>query len=380
MINCRIAAVSAITAAGNDLVAIHKATCGNRSSLKQQEYAGISSSFGRVNVDSLPEDWPQRHRSRNNALLWMLMKQIQARYNLLSESIPANRIGVVIGTSTSGISELEPFFKGDDGEYSLEQQEISSGATALAQYLGLSGPVLAVSTACSSGANALATARRWLASDVCDLVIAGGVDTLCAMTAQGFNALGAMSNEACLPFAKERQGMNLGEGGALFLLDSDHSGTQLLGVGVASDAHHFSAPHPEGEGAIAAMTKALNNASLEAKDIDYINLHGTATLQNDAMESLAVAKVFTAGVPCSSTKGHFGHTLGAAGAVEAALCVQTLVTGVLPRNISVNYDSDLAELNLVQTNSTKAPVSYCLSNSFAFGGSNVSLILGIGDE
>jgi len=376
MTRCRIVDVAAITASGDNLASIHHHACHNQSALVHREYAGVSSSFGLVKVEALPQDWPERHRSRNNALLWMLMSQIGPRYKELSQGLSPERIGVVIGTSTSGISELEPYFRGSEGEFSLEQLEISSSATALAEYLKLSGPVLAVSTACSSGANALATARRWLASDVCDLVIAGGVDTLCALTAQGFNALGAMSPENCLPFASGRQGMNLGEGGALFLLDKELSGTQLVGVGVASDAHHFSAPHPEGEGAVAAMTKALHDAGIQASDIDYINLHGTATLQNDAMESLAVADVFTSTVPCSSTKGHFGHTLGAAGAVEAALCVQTLATGRLPRNIANEYDNELAAINLVQADSTKAEVRYCLSNSFAFGGSNVSLILG----
>lgn len=201
-------------------------------------------------------------------------------------------------------------------------------------------------------------------------------DTLCALTVRGFSALGAMSSERCLPYSSNRQGINLGEGGAAFVLKVADSGIALTGFGAASDAHHFSAPDPDAQGAMKAMTAALKNAKKDGADIQYLNLHGTATEQNDAMEAKAVTALMPE-VAVSSTKGFFGHTLGAAGAIEAALCFQLLLEqGKLPVHLNDNnFEPSFAALNFVQEGDQLASIRCVMSTSFAFGGSNSALIL-----
>ncbi|WP_298632753.1 beta-ketoacyl-ACP synthase [uncultured Umboniibacter sp.] len=383
MSECRIVAVAALSSAGRTLKQCYENVLVGNVGLVPKTRAGVSSFFGEVDINAeLPADWPVTHFSRNNQMLWELFEQIATSFDQLRAEVPFERIGVVIGTSTSGIAESEPYFRalaaGDGSaqntQFHLNQQDISSPSISLANYLGLLGPCLSISTACSSGANALGTAKRWLENDICDLVIAGGVDTLCDLTIRGFQALGAMSDEQCLPFSAQRDGINLGEGGALFLLSRDSSGVQVAGVGSASDAHHFSAPHPEALGAKSAMQFALEYAQLEPLDIDYLNLHGTATEQNDAMESQAVRSIFGQ-VDCSSTKGIFGHTLGAAGALECALCFSCLEHGTLPVNLTDEIAEEFADIGLLRETSSKPNIRAVMSNSFAFGGSNVSVVL-----
>jgi 3-oxoacyl-[acyl-carrier-protein] synthase-1 len=294
---------------------------------------------------------------------------------------------VIIGSSTSGIAESESAIQQwirngevpDDYDYGL--QEMGATAQFIATILDIKGPAYGVSTACSSGAKAIAVARRLIRAGICDAVIAGGVDTLCHLTVRGFSSLEAVSDSQCIPFSKNRKGINIGEGAALFLVTSEARGIEISGVGEGSDAYHISAPEPSGAGAIRCMTKALNDAGIVAADVDYVNLHGTATILNDQMESLAIEEVFGLNILCSSTKQFTGHTLGASGAVEAGICWLTLEAGdgdSLPVHIWDGVrDPELPSINLVSAGSRlEKPLQYVLSNTFAFGGNNISLLLG----
>lgn len=325
---------------------------------------------------------------RNNRLLLAALAQIGPSAGRLLRRFGPARVGLVVGTSTSGIAEGERAVAGlretgrmPDG-YHYKQQELGGAAEFLARLLGIHGPALTVSTTCSSSANALASARRLLRAGVCDAVVAGGADALCRTTLEGFAALGAVSKTRCNPFSKNRDGTVIGEGAALFLMSREPSPVALLGVGASSDAHHVSAPRPDGARASAAMRAALLDAGLEPAQVDYINLHGTGTAQNDAMESQAVARLFGDGTPCGSSKAATGHCLGAAGAIEAGLCWLALSAlnpeGRLPPHLWDGVaDPRLARLGLVKLASHGAkPLQYCLSNSFAFGGNNVSLLIG----
>lgn len=268
--------------------------------------------------------------SRNNQLLLAAALQIEAPLRAAITRYGATRVGVVLGTSTSGIEEASQsiaqyYHQGAlPAHYHYAQQELVAPASFLAAWLGLDGPCYSISTACTSSARALLSAHRLLQQGLCDAVICGGVDSLCRLTLNGFSALEAVSAEPCNPFSRNRHGINIGEGAALFLMTKEPAPIALFGGGASSDAHHISAPHPQGLGAQAAMRSALASAGVAAEQIDYLNLHGTATTHNDAMESLATAAVFPTGVPCSSSKPLTGHTLGAAGALEAAFCWLTL--------------------------------------------------------
>ena len=341
--------------------------------------------LGVVN-DVLPElaEQPYKERCRSNQLLMAALNAVRNDLEELRHGIAPVRIGVVIGTSTSGIAEGEKDMitylqRGQwPEEFDYRRQEMANPASALARWVGARGPAYVISTACSSGAKALASARRLLRMNLCDLVIAGGVDSLCQMTVRGFSSLEAVSNAPCVPFSRNRNGINIGEGAALFLMSRNPGPVCLSGVGESSDAYHFSAPHPEGKGAAEAMSLALADANLRGEEIDYINLHGTATAQNDSMESLAVAKVLGTGVAASSTKGYTGHTLGAAGALEAAFCWKSLTTqaSLLPIHLWDNCpDPSLAPINLIRKTQHNQPINRTMSNSFAFGGNNISLIL-----
>lgn len=335
--------------------------------------------FGEVRFE-LPEipSALKDYDCRNNRLAFAVLQQIEAEVAQLRRDLGAERIGVVMGTSTSGIGSGEARLQRDDaGDYSYRRQQQMAGlADFTSSYLQLQGPQLTVSTACSSSANAFASARRLLALDTCDAVVVGGVDTLCGMTVKGFHSLSALSAGHTLPFSANRDGINLGEAGAVFVMTREPGPVRLCGVAASSDAHHMSAPHPEGRGAEASMRGALADAGLEVAAIDYLNLHGTGTPHNDAMEAAAVQRVLGGEVPCSSTKPLTGHTLGAAGALEAAFCWLALQRGQLPpHRYDGVYDESIASLRLC-TEATAAPsLRYAMSNSFAFGGSNCTLIL-----
>lgn len=323
---------------------------------------------------------------RNNRLALAVLLQIADSVTALKKRIGRDRIAVVMGTSTSGIGASEIAFahfhqhQQLPKQFHYRQQQLGSLAECVARLLDVTGPTYTVSTACSSSANALASARRLLALDVCDAVIVGGVDTLCQMTVQGFASLESLSDGYCNPFSANRDGINIGEAGAIFVMSREPGPVKLLGVGASSDAHHISAPDPEGRGAIAAMTMALQQARCDAAQIDYINLHGTATRQNDAMESIAVNTIFGSEVACSSSKGMTGHTLGAAGALEAGLCWLLLAQNAecrLPPHVwDAAIDPQLKPLALTRPQQTAKRLQFCLSNSFAFGGNNASVVLG----
>lgn len=325
-----------------------------------------------------------RWHTRNNQLALAAYEQIRVKAESAINRYGAHRVGVIIGTSTSGIAEGEAAIRAlekqgqlpDDFHYSV--QEMGATAQFLSEITGAKGPVYGISTACSSGSKALATARRLIRSGLCDAVIAGGVDSLCKLVVQGFSALEAVSETVCNPFSKNRDGINIGEGAALFLVSAESEGVQLLGVGESSDAHHISAPDPTGQGAIQCMQAALNDASMTAGQVDYLNLHGTATPLNDQMEARAVEQVLGLDMLCSSTKPVTGHTLGAAGAIEAAICYLLLTdeTGFLPvQRWDEQHDPGLPMVNLVSKSSASVQASVVMSNSFAFGGNNICLLL-----
>ncbi|MBT9301465.1 beta-ketoacyl-[acyl-carrier-protein] synthase family protein [Pseudomonas sp. TAE6080] len=329
----------------------------------------------------LPPHLAQQN-SRNNQLLLEAALQIEDPIQQAIQTFGASRIGIVLGTSTSGIDEAsrgiadylrEGHFPAD---YDYRQQELGAPANFLADWLQLSGPAYVISTACTSSARALMSARRLLDLGLCDAVLCGGVDSLCKLTLNGFTSLEAVSAQRCNPFSVNRNGINIGEAAVLFLMSKSPAPIALLGSGASCDAHHISAPEPSGKGALQAMSKALASAKLTPAQIGYLNLHGTATQHNDAMESLAVAALFPAGVACSSTKPLTGHTLGAAGALEAAFCWLSLMEGSVPPHVwDGQADPALPALHWAKVGDTLQ--TRCLmSNSFAFGGNNVSLIIG----
>ncbi|NNG21863.1 beta-ketoacyl-ACP synthase [Telluria aromaticivorans] len=331
---------------------------------------------------------PLPMRSRNNALALAALAQIRPAVDAAVARYGAARVGVVIGTSTSGVGETEAAIAFHQSTGALPdgfhygQQEMSSPADVIARELGAGGPAYVHSSACSSSAKALASAARLIRMGLCDAVVTGGVDTLCGFTVAGFSALESVSAAHCNPLGAGRNGINLGEGAALFLMSREPAAVALCGWGESSDGHHMSAPDPAGGGARIAMSEALQRAGIGAGDIDYINLHGTATVQNDAMESRAVAALFGAQVAVSSTKPVTGHTLGAAGAVEAAFCWLAMQDdnpeGLLPPHLwDGQQDPALPVLNVALPGARLGrPIRYALSNSFAFGGSNATLVFG----
>lgn len=294
----------------------------------------------------------------------------------------ADRIAVVIGTSTSGVQATEDAFRNrDSGTGALpagfdyeHTQDMYSAASFVRAALGLRGPAFTVSTACASSAKCFIDAHHLIESGVCDAAVVGGVDSLCRMTLQGFAALDLISEEPCRPCDAGRQGISIGEAAGFALLERDGEGVALLGYGATSDGYHMSSPHPEGAGAIGAMRAALGRAGLAPEAIDYINLHGTGTRANDVMEDLAVAEVFGAGTPCSSTKGWSGHTLGACGILEAVIAGLCIRHGFVPGCLLDTVDPAF-RANVAIAHESR-PVRRVLSNSFGFGGINCSLILG----
>jgi 3-oxoacyl-[acyl-carrier-protein] synthase-1 len=299
----------------------------------------------------------------------------------------AGRIGLFMGTSTSGILETELAYRRRDARTGALPPDFRYGETHstyslgdfVRRYLELKGPSFVVSSACSSTAKVFGNAARMMAAGVCDAAVIGGVDTLCLTTLHGFHSLQLTSVRPCRPFDAERDGISIGEGAGYALIErmdqAASARSLLLGIGESCDAYHMSSPHPEGLGARLAMQGALDSAGLRAADIDYINLHGTATRSNDAAEDRAVTELFGAEVPCSSTKGATGHLLGAAGITEAVISLIAMEQNLMPAGAHTRrVDPDL-RCNYLARN-REARVQRALSNSFGFGGSNCSLVLG----
>ena len=297
----------------------------------------------------------------------------------------AARVGVFMGTSTSGLHQTELAYRARDGEGRLPDwydyvhtHSPFSIARFVQKAIGAAGPALTVSTACSSSAKVFASAHRAMRAGLCDAAVVGGVDSLCLMTLYGFNALQLVSPDPCRPADARRNGISIGEAAGFALLEKpEHApdAPQLLGYGESSDAHHMSAPEPEGRGALAAMSAALERAGLAPSGVDYINLHGTATPANDASEDKAVFALFGGITPCSSTKGWTGHALGAAGILEAGIGLLAIEQGFLPPSLNTRQKDPQFRSNIL-LEGRAAPVRRVLSNSFGFGGSNCSLVLG----
>ncbi|NOS95485.1 MAG: beta-ketoacyl-[acyl-carrier-protein] synthase family protein [Methylotenera sp.] len=334
------------------------------------------------------------YNCRNNRLAQLGLEQdgFADAVNAAANKYGRDRIGVFMGTSTSGILETELAFRNRDpltgalpaGLIYSKTQNTYSVADFTRQYFALSGPAVAVSSACSSSAKVFSTARRMIEAGLIDAAVVGGVDTLCLTTLYGFTSLGLLSTQACRPYDSERDGISIGEAAAFALLERpsenmDAKSVLLLGIGESSDAYHMSSPHPEGLGARMAMQQALQSASLNPADIDYINLHGTATPSNDAAEAKGVVAIFGHATPCSSTKGATGHALGAAGAVEAVICALALQQGFIPGGLNTREADSLLQLNYQLQNSDQA-LTCVMSNSFGFGGTNCSLIFGLAQD
>lgn len=327
---------------------------------------------------------------RNSRVARRALEQEEFAHNVAvaREKYGPDRIGVFVGTSTSGILETELAYRQRNSatgrlpatfDYARSHNTFSV-AGFVSEYLALDGPAVALSSACATTAKVFGTAARMIASGLCDAAIVGGADSLCLTTLYGFLSLNLLSTAPCRPFDRERDGISIGEGAGFALLEKPaereaEDAVMLLGVGESNDAYHMSTPHPEGVGARLAMERALASANLVPKDIDYINLHGTATKSGDAAEDVAVVRLFGVETPCSSTKGQTGHTLGAAGIIEAIISGLSIRHGLLPGSPNTqNLDASLRGRYVVE--SQTARIDRVMSNSFGFGGSNCSLILG----
>ncbi|MEM9072991.1 MAG: beta-ketoacyl-ACP synthase [Myxococcota bacterium] len=336
-------------------------------------------------LDPLPAHLAH-HDSRTARLAALGYAEIQDSVDRARRHWGDKRVAMVLGTSTGGIDRTEGFhfqwFESGastpatpTGDYDYHNQHcFHAFADVVAALSGIQGPSFVVSTACSSSAKVFSSARRLLDLELADAVLVGGVDGLCNTTVRGFNSLGVMANEPCRPFGAKRPGMNVGEGAAFLLLEREgEPKAWLRGVGETSDAYHMSSPEPEGRGALAAMKTALAEANLQPEDVGYINAHGTGTPYNDAAEAKAIRALFGTRTPVVSTKAYTGHTLGACGAVEAIFSIVALEEGWIPAALgSTPRDEDI-DILLPETRSD-APLRYVLSNAFAFGGNNCSVL------
>jgi 3-oxoacyl-[acyl-carrier-protein] synthase-1 len=329
------------------------------------------------------------YASRNLGLTILAVEEIRSQTNTAIARYGPHRVAVVMGTSTSGIAQGEDAvaYAKDNGHlpggFDVRMQELGSTGEALARYLGVTAPAYTISTACSSGAHALAAARRLLRIGIADAVLAGGADSICRLTTNGFQALSALSAGICNPFSRNRDGTMIGEGAAIFLVQREPSEIALFGVGTSSDAYSMTAPEPEGRGIESAIRGALTDAGIIPSSIDYINLHGTGTRHNDEVESKVIQRVFGASTPCSSSKAQIGHTLGAAGAMGAAHCwlaasdinkQRHLPPHIWDGQVDEGLISDCLVKHGEYLGSTAPRIFLC--NAFGFGGSNVSLVMG----
>jgi 3-oxoacyl-[acyl-carrier-protein] synthase I len=378
---------------GSGLEATRRALADGRSGLThwRVDDSGFDTFVGRVPALSdmrLPQPWAD-WECRNNRLAYLALHQddfadCAARAAL---RYGAQRVGVFIGTTTSGIRETEDAFARREADGALPasfRYRHAHAGFAVADFvrsvLGLKGPATVISTACSSSAKVFPAAARMIASGMIDAAVVGGVDTLCGTTLFGFRSLELLAQTPCQPFDAERTGLSLGEAGAFVLLERATGAAApddilLLGAGESSDAYHMSTPHPEGLGARLAIESALASARLSAQDIDYVNLHGTGTRTNDPAEDKAVTGLLGLRVPCSSTKGVTGHALGAAGAVEAIVSALAVQMRTLPGGVTTQRQDPALHCNFLRAPQT-GRVRRVLSNSFGFGGTNCALLIG----
>ncbi|MCC6641532.1 MAG: beta-ketoacyl-ACP synthase [Deltaproteobacteria bacterium] len=326
----------------------------------------------------------QRYDFRNNRIARRAVEGIEPEVQAAVERWGAGRVGLAIGSSTAAMDETERAYETHartgslPRDFDVQQHASPEGLLHVIRTVtGIAGPGVVVSTACSSSAKAFGTAKRWLAADVVDAVLVGGADSLCQTTLRGFHALALVASEPARPFSAQRCGINIGEGAAFALVERRGTGPRLLGVGESADAHHMSSPDPQGHGARHAMLAALDEAGLSGADVDHVNAHGTGTRLNDAMEAEAIRAVLGAEARALtvSTKGYTGHLLGAAGVTEAVFALDALVTGCIPESLGADpVDPQIAIAIAIRA--AQMPLRVVLSNSFAFGGSNVSLVFG----
>ncbi|MEP7302244.1 MAG: beta-ketoacyl-[acyl-carrier-protein] synthase family protein [Caldimonas sp.] len=390
----RITAYTATTAAGIGKTPLLAALQAQRSALRPNDFGPepLATWIGRVGgIESAPLPGPlAAWDCRNNRLAWLGLGAdgfIDAAHAARERYGPA-RVALVLGTSTSSIGATEDAYRhlDADGRFPADNRNpLVHTPHSLARFvheaLALAGPCLTVSTACSSSAKVFAAAERMLRLGLVDAAIVGGVDTLCGSVLFGFNALQLVSPERCRPFDAARQGISIGEAAGFALLEraggGDDAELRLLGYGESSDAHHMSTPHPHGLGAELALDEALARAGLDASEIDHVNLHGTASAKNDEVEAALVARRFPARTHACSTKGFTGHTLGAAGIVEAAASLLAIEHGFMPGTVNTR-SLDAACGPQIRIDPAHGSVRHALSNSFGFGGNNCVLVFGGG--
>jgi 3-oxoacyl-[acyl-carrier-protein] synthase-1 len=378
------------SALGAGIAATRESISQNRSGLSNDKWydSELDTWLGRVRpLDESDIPVEPEWRSRNNRLAKLGAEQDDFGPQLAASIVRfgADRIGLVCGTSTSSIGRSEEGYRqlidGDRFAPDFRQEHVHNPhapGAYLNQLLGIAGPCLTISTACSSSGKAFAAAARWLELNLVDAVVVCGVDSLCQSVIYGFNSLQLVDTELCRPFDQQRGGINLGEAAGFVLLsreDLGNSQAKLLGYGESSDAFHMSSAHPEGLGAELAMRASMGRANLRFSELDYINLHGTGTRANDDIESRICNKLLTDNVRASSTKGWTGHTLGAAGICEAVLTIDAITTGILPGNINTQTPEQNIASNLI-LETTSGNIRHAMSNSFGFGGNNCSLIFG----
>lgn len=386
-----ISAKTIVTSCGVGELATYDALSKNLTGLKHQSYEGLNFDtwLGRVKgVESiLIEEELSSFNCRNNQLACFALDTDNFRQSVDEAIIRygADRIGVFVGTSTAGGEETEKAYRYarennqlPDNYNLLHTQNMSSLLSYTQHSLGLSGPGFSISTACSSSAKVFAAAYRQIITGQCDAAVVGGVDSLCLSTLYGFNSLQLVSNDICRPFDVNRNGITIGEAGGFVLLElaeKGHGKVKLKGYGESNDAYHMSTPHPDGDGAVKAMNSAMTRAGMQSTEIDYVNLHGTATRSNDIAEARGLLRVFGENVSCSSTKGFTGHTLGAAGITEAIFSVMMLEKNFLASNLNMEkYDDALGVKPLLMSKSQS--MENVMTNNFGFGGNNCSLIFG----
>jgi 3-oxoacyl-[acyl-carrier-protein] synthase I len=387
-----ISSYSIVNCLGAGSQAVLDALFEKRSGLAPCEFetVEVETHVGRVaGLEGTPvRDDLGRYDCRNNRLaqIGLELDGFAAAVMAARERYGAARIGVFVGTSTSGILETElAYRRRDPGTGVLppdyryhETHNTYSLADFVRRYLGLGGPAFVISSACSSTAKVFGNAARMIAVGLCDAAVVGGVDSLCLTTLHGFHSLELTSSGPCRPFDTARDGISIGEGAGFALLekaDSARGAALLLGIGESSDAHHMSTPHPEGLGAKFAMERALRSAGASPADIDYVNLHGTGTRTNDAAEDCAVWQMFNGTTPCSSTKGATGHLLGAAGITEAIISILAIGNDLMPGSAHTREIDPALRSNYL-LNNREARLRRVMSNSFGFGGSNCSVVLG----
>ncbi|MHA1539399.1 MAG: beta-ketoacyl-[acyl-carrier-protein] synthase family protein [Alphaproteobacteria bacterium] len=327
------------------------------------------------------------YNTRANCLTQMALKQdgFEEAVYKAKEKYGAQRVGVIMGTSAAGVlTTEEAYYKRKENgdlpdDFSFEHtNDLASVTGFIKAYLGLEGLAYTVSTACSSSAKVFVDAYQALESGLCDAVVVGGTEGICFTSLYGFNSLELLSKNACMPCDANRKGISIGEGAAFCLMEKTPEGDNpfaFTGYGESSDAYHMSTPHPEGLGAQAAMTAALERAGVTPTEIDYINMHGTGTAVNDQVESIAIHSVFGKNVPCSSTKGWTGHTLGTAGILEVVFAMLAIEKNFLPKNLGCQEIDPAIQTQLLMTAEENKEISRVLTNSFGFGGNNCSLIL-----